>query len=750
MNRSESKTSVAFLINQLFKGGAETALVNLLRTMDETLFDVDLIIFDQLDLPGSISLIPEVPSWVHVVNIAENEKQTAFVKKAIFKVERKLTGVQPFRQGVKEYLQGRYYDAVISYGEWFSSALAARYANARRKYVWIHADMDKAAFLHPDILRYRGMFDGFFFASRHSMEAAQKKYPELIGHSYVVPNRVDSEKILTMSEETPAVSIPDDGLPLLVTVANIREEKNHLREVEAMRRLYAEGVRFRWVNIGSLANAPVVARLRQSIRSAGLEEYFLLPGAIENPYPIMRRADAVCVLSDHESWSMVITEAKALGVPVIATRTSGALEQIKDGESGILTAFSSEDIAEKIRTFFSDPTLGEYIRRTLKQSAAGTKAAGMPEALLQNNEKKVLYVFDDINYVSGARAAALTQARFVSKVAEVWLYSSEPCRDAKLSEEFRFLDVGGEKTLRLLSRPTREVLRDASVPKRRKLIRCAYAALAKIGLESLLPKLLLRRSFTAAFEGFDTIFVVSEASKLRDFVSRRRHPAKIQWIHTDYAAWRSLNDWTRSVTKNDAALYKRYDAIVCLNKTLREKFLAIYPQYAEKTLAVPNPVLCKEILERADAPLTVNIDESICNLITIGRLNEEKRYDRLLDIAAVLRGQGLRFHWYFVGDGPLRPDIEEKRTKLGLESFVTLTGYMENPNPLLRRCQALVLFSEYEGTPVTIDEAKALGVPVIGNDVGGVKSMLGMQDTLVKSEEDCIAALSETIKNYHG
>ena len=188
MNGSESKTSVAFLINQLFKGGAETALVNLLRTMDETLFDVDLIIFDQIDLPGSISLIPEVPSWVHVVNIAENEKQTAFVKKAIFKVERKLTGVQPFRQGVKEYLRGRYYDAVISYGEWFSSALAARYANARRKYVWIHADMDKAAFLHPDILRYRGMFDGFFFAS-HIIRRIGELFDGGLMHAITVSER---------------------------------------------------------------------------------------------------------------------------------------------------------------------------------------------------------------------------------------------------------------------------------------------------------------------------------------------------------------------------------------------------------------------------------------------------------------------------------------------------------------------------------------------------------------------------------
>lgn len=67
----------------------------------------------------------------------------------------------------------------------------------------------------------------------------------------------------------------------------------------------------------------------------------------------MRRADAVCVLSDHESWSMVITEAKALGVPVIATRTSGALEQIEDGKNGVLCGFSDEEIAENLRAFLT-------------------------------------------------------------------------------------------------------------------------------------------------------------------------------------------------------------------------------------------------------------------------------------------------------------------------------------------------------------------------------------------------------------
>ena len=717
------KKRVLFIINQFFKGGAETALVNLLRTMDSRRFDVDLLIFDMIDLPGSLSLIPEIPAWVHVINVAENEKKAAFVKKAVFKLERKLTGTQPFRRGAIRYLRDRYYDAAISYGEWFSSALCARYAAARRKYVWIHADMDKAAFLHPDILRFEAQFDGFLFASRHSMEGAIKKYPQLASRSLVIPNRVDGEKILAMSEETLPIPLPEDGLPLLVTVANIREEKNHLRQVEAMQQLFSEGLRFRWVNIGSLANAPLVEKLRLAVHDAGLEDYFTLTGPLNNPYGVMRKASAVCVLSDHESWSMVITEAKALGVPVIATRTSGALEQIEDGENGILCGFSAGEIAGAVRAFLTGGAADVMRRKKETHTAAG--AAGTLETLLENDTKKVLYVFDDINYTSGARAAALAQARAVSGVAEVWIYSAEPCRDAALKREFHFLETPGSSALRLLTRPTRQVLRDGDVSRAGKLLRLAYAVSAHIGLESVLPKALLRRNMTAAFEGFDTIFVVSEASKMREFVSRCRHPGKIQWIHTDYTAWRELNEWTRAVTKNDAKLYRRFDTVVCLNKSLREKFLAVYPQFAEKTVAVPNPVFRSEIRERAKAPLTVPVDESVCNLITIGRLEREKRYDQLLDIAAELQKRGFAFRWYFAGDGPLREEIERQLTERGLSGCVTLTGYMENPCPLLVRCRALVLFSEYEGTPVTIDEAKALGVRVIANNVGGVKEQVG-------------------------
>ena len=91
----------------------------------------------------------------------------------------------------------------------------------------------------------------------------------------------------------------------------------------------------------------------------------ILCGADDNPYKYMKRAKAVMVLSDHESWSLVISEAKLLGVPVIATNTSGAQEQIVNGETGIITSFQAEEIAEEIEEFLNDLELQNKIKKNL-------------------------------------------------------------------------------------------------------------------------------------------------------------------------------------------------------------------------------------------------------------------------------------------------------------------------------------------------------------------------------------------------
>ncbi len=383
------KKKLLIVINQFFKGGAETALLNLFQVLPAERYEIDFLVFDQIDLPGTISLIPRVPGWVHTADVARGEAQGAFLKKAWFRLYRRLTHRQLFRRSAMDYLRGRQYDAAISYGEWFSSRLVAEYARARRKYLWIHADLDKAAFVHPDVIRYQQYFDRFLFVSKCSMACAEEQYAFLRGRGAVVHNLVDETRLRTLGAEIPMRPLPEDGLPVLLTVANIRPEKNHLRQIQVMARLFREGKRFYWLNVGTLANIELVSRIKAAARETGLEKYFLLPGAMDNPYSLMKRAEAVCVLSDHESWSMVITEAKALGVPVIATRTSGALEQLEDGKTGLLCDFSEEDIAETIRTYLDDPEIGRKIRSNLQGFSSSGNTLEQLKPLLEDGRRRI-------------------------------------------------------------------------------------------------------------------------------------------------------------------------------------------------------------------------------------------------------------------------------------------------------------------------------------------------------------------------
>lgn len=718
------KKKLLFVINQFFKGGAETALLNLFQVLSPEQYEIDFLVFDQIDLPDTISLLPQVPGWIRIIDAARGEARGAFLKKAWFRLCCRLTRRQMFRRKATAYLRGKRYDAAISYGEWFSSGLVAGFAQARRKYVWIHADIDKADFVHPDIERYQQYFDRFIFVSKRSMECGAQRFPSLKGKGVVVHNLVDEKRLQGLSMEKAAPFDFEEKLPVLLTVANIRTEKNHLRQIQAMERLFREGKRFYWVNIGTLSNFKLVSSVKAAAQKAGLEKYFLLTGAMDNPYPLMKQADAVCVLSDHESWSMVITEAKTLGVPVIATRTSGALEQLEDGKTGLLCDFSERAIAETIRTFLEETDMKQKIRANLQGFSSSGNTLGQLEPLLRNERKKILYLFDNINYLSGARNAALEQVRYLSAQAQVDLFSIEPCLDKELRESYRIIDMSREKGIRCLTTPGREVIKGKVYSWKWKCVRMAYALLAYLGKERLLLQIVAIGAVKRTLNGYDAVCVVSEASRLRGMVSGLKSPQKIQWIHTDYAAWREQTEWTRAITREDKKVYQRFDKIVCLSERLKEKFIAIYPNLAEKAVAIPNFIQYDRVRELGAQPSGIAVDREKLNLISVGRMEREKRYELILRTAVELKKRNANFHWYLVGDGVLRNELYQQSVQLGVTEEITFTGALENPYPLMKQCDMLVLASSYEGMPVTVDEAKVLGVPVLAGDVGGIGEQL--------------------------
>ncbi|NJK51001.1 glycosyltransferase family 4 protein [Candidatus Gracilibacteria bacterium] len=112
--------------------------------------------------------------------------------------------------------------------------------------------------------------------------------------------------------------------------------------------------------------------------------------------------------------------------------------------------------------------------------------------------------------------------------------------------------------------------------------------------------------------------------------------------------------------------------------------------------------------------------------VCVGRLSEQKGHLLLLEAASKLAASGLDFKLVFVGDGPLRSEIEQQISQLKLQNHIEITGWAsgEEVQQQLLASRAMVLPSFAEGLPVVIMEALALNRPVISTYVAGIPELV--------------------------
>lgn len=336
--------------------------------------------------------------------------------------------------------------------------------------------------------------------------------------------------------------------------------------------------------------------------------------------------------------------------------------------------------------------------------------------------KKILYVIDDINYNSGAKAVTLLQMKQLQKDYDIYLLSlAEPKESLDFLDKDHVLEPCIWEITEIYAASFKQALKSHNYSILQKWSRIWYAISLRCGLGDAYFERRIKKRLLPMMEQFDTVIVVSEASKLRRLVSKLKHPKKIQWIHTDYARWSQFSEWSRAVTKRDSAIYPRFDQIVVLSEYCRKGFIEKIPEAADKAVVIPNLIDGDRILELAEAPCLTEINQEKLNLVTVARIDREKRIDKALELANQLKQSGTPFMWYIIGDGPQRLEMEKKSREMGLDAQVQFLGHLKNPYPIMARCDALVLLSKYEGTPVTIDEAMVLGIGVIAPRVGGIE-----------------------------
>ena len=118
--------------------------------------------------------------------------------------------------------------------------------------------------------------------------------------------------------------------------------------------------------------------------------------------------------------------------------------------------------------------------------------------------------------------------------------------------------------------------------------------------------------------------------------------------------------------------------------------------------------------------------DNMPKLVCVGRLSPEKGHIGLVNVIHSLRQKGIDCTLTLVGDGPLRSEIETRRSVLGLEDRVFLAGFLQEHDTLaaIGASDIVVLPSFMEGLPVVLMEALGLGKPVIASQVAGIPELV--------------------------
>jgi glycosyltransferase involved in cell wall biosynthesis len=130
---------------------------------------------------------------------------------------------------------------------------------------------------------------------------------------------------------------------------------------------------------------------------------------------------------------------------------------------------------------------------------------------------------------------------------------------------------------------------------------------------------------------------------------------------------------------------------------------------------------------------------------TVTRLHDSKGNEYLVDAARTVLDQRPDAKFFLVGEGPLRPALEEQARRLQLGDRFVFVGFVRDVARLLSGFDISVFPSLWEGTPLTVFEALAAGRPIVATDADGLLDVLtDGQDALIAPKRNA-GALAEKI-----
>jgi len=195
-------------------------------------------------------------------------------------------------------------------------------------------------------------------------------------------------------------------------------------------------------------------------------------------------------------------------------------------------------------------------------------------------------------------------------------------------------------------------------------------------------------------------------------------------VHTEHGKHYSVRRRTRWIGRLAGRFVQRF---FCVSEDIAAEVRATRIVPARKLCVVPNGIDTRRFgsVEGAEATrASLGIPSEAPVVGTVGRLNEIKRQDILLEAFSRVHAKVPDAHLLVVGDGPLMSELRNLAQKLKVDDAVHFAGYQQRPEAYLAAMDVFALTSRSEGMPLVVLEAWATGVPVIASAVGGLPAMI--------------------------